>query len=192
MSDFNALVGIDFSLIGTSLHAAYEKHQDGYAVLLVPTPQEADKGVSIIEVINDIKKLIEGTGSKANTEAMAGDLTKSLSGLGQDEKTTDKESVKDIIVKLNMAYLYIRKGSDQTKDALEYAFQLQVITKNMIPKEIAKIVDVSNLSLSIWSTDRKKVIEQMQLITIEDYLGITVGSELAEPKLPEGKAGTKS
>ena len=40
----------------------------------------------------------------------------------------------------------------------------------MIPKEIAQIVDVSNLSLSVWNTSRKKVVDKMQLITADEYL----------------------
>lgn len=53
----NASIGLDFSLIGSRLHAAYEKNgSDGYAVLLIPSEQNADNGVSIGEVVEDIKK----------------------------------------------------------------------------------------------------------------------------------------
>lgn len=175
MSALSALVGIDFSLIGTKLHAAYEKRgEEGYSVLLIPTAQEADNGISIGKVIEDIKKLVSGTGSEANTEEMEGDLTGSLSGLQEDGGNFD---LNKIIVKLNMAYLYINKGKDPAEDVLEYAFQLQIITEGFIPKEIAQIVDVSNLSLSVWNTSRKKVVDQMQLITVDEYLGIASGIE---------------
>ena len=82
MSDLNALIGIDFSLIGTKLHAAYEKKgEDGYAVLLIPTVQEADSGISIPKVIEDIKKLVNNSGSEADTGDMEKDLTDTLAGL---------------------------------------------------------------------------------------------------------------
>lgn len=175
MSDLNALVGIDFSLIGTNLHAAYEKRgENGYAVLLIPTVQEAENGVSIGKVIEDIKKLAANSGSEADTGDMEKDLASSLEGMKTDGGSFD---LNKIVVKLNMAYLYIRKGADPNENALEYAFQLQVITEGFIPKEIAQIVDVSNLSLSVWNTSRKKVAEQMQLVTIEDYLGTPAGIE---------------
>lgn len=32
-----ASIGIEFSLIGTQLHAMYEKNEGGYAVLLIPS-----------------------------------------------------------------------------------------------------------------------------------------------------------
>lgn len=175
MSNFNALIGIDFSLIGTKLHAAYEKKgEEGYAVLLIPTVQEADSGISILKVIEDIKKLVNNSGSEADTGDMEKDLTDTLAGLQADSSGFD---LSKIIVKLNMAYLYLRKGADPKNDVLEYAFQLQVITEGLIPKEIAQIVDVSNLSLSVWNTSRKKVVEQMQLIRVDEYLDAPAGIE---------------
>lgn len=71
MSELNASVGIDFSLLGTNLHAAYEKKgAEGYAVLLLPTEQNANNGVSIGNVIDEIKKLVGKTGSSASTDAL--------------------------------------------------------------------------------------------------------------------------
>lgn len=46
MSDLSALLGVNFSLFGTNLHAAYEKNgADGDAVLLIPSEQTAENGV---------------------------------------------------------------------------------------------------------------------------------------------------
>ena len=39
-----ASIGIDFSLIGTKLHAMYEKNEGGYAVLLIPSEQTPTMG----------------------------------------------------------------------------------------------------------------------------------------------------
>ena len=36
---------------------------------------------------------------------------------------------------------------------LEYAFQLQVVTEGLVPETIKPIVDVTNLSISVWNTD---------------------------------------
>ena len=53
MSDLSALLGVNFSLLGTNLHAAYEKNgADGYAVLLIPSEQTADNSVNIGQVSN--------------------------------------------------------------------------------------------------------------------------------------------
>ncbi len=174
----NASIGIDFSLIGSKLHAAYEKSgSDGYAVLLIPSEQNADNGVSIGEVIEDIKKMVKGVDEKADTSSMEKDLESGISGLSQEE---DKGSILDkLIIKLKMAYLYIRKSSQES--TLEYAFQLEVITKGMIPEGINQLVDVDNISISVWNTNRRKVVEKMGLTTIQDYLGM----EEAVPQILE-------
>lgn len=176
----NASIGLDFSLIGSKLHAAYEKRgSDGYAVLLIPSEQNADRGVSIGEVIKDIKKMVEGVDEKADTSSMEKDLESGISGLSKEE---GKGSVLDnLIIKLKMAYLYIRKSSQES--TLEYAFQLEVITKGMIPEGIKQLVDVGNISISVWNTDRRKVVEKMGLMTIQDYLEM----EEAVPEILEQK-----
>lgn len=174
----NASIGLDFSLIGSRLHAAYEKNgSDGYAVLLIPSEQNADNGVSIGEVVEDIKKLVKGVDEKADTSSMEKDLESGISGLSQEK---GKGSVLDkLIIKLKMAYLYIRKSSQESM--LEYAFQLEVITGGMIPEGINQLVDVDHISISVWNTNRRKVVEKMGLMTIHDYLEM----EEAVPQIPE-------
>ena len=168
MSELKALVGVDFALIGTKLQAVYEQKEDGYTILLIPSEQNADTGVSIGQVIADIKKLVSSSGSEASTEDMEKELTESLSGLsdGKDGFDLDK-----IVVKLNMAYLYINKEKEENAET-EYAFQLQIVTEGLIPKAVAQLVDVNNVSLSLWNTTRQKVIEKMRLIKIDEYIGI--------------------
>lgn len=174
MSNFNAMLGVDFSLIGTKLHAAYEKNDNEYSILLLPSEQEADNSVSIGEVIRDIQKMI---GSSDGMKDMENDLKNQLNSTGNVNGGLD-----NVFVKLNMAYLYIQKTADEKNRVLEYAFQLEVITEGFIPEEIRKIVDVTHLSLSIWQTDRKKVVDKMRLVTINDYLEIPISDEGAEEK----------
>lgn len=177
MSELNASVGIDFSLLGTNLHAAYEKKgAEGYAVLLLPTEQNANNGVSIGNVIDDIKKLVSKTDSGASTDGMEKDLMDGVSSLpiaGEGNEKTN--ALNNLIVKLQMAYLYIRK--DGTTSQLEYAFQLQVIAKDVIPKEISGLVDVDNVSISVWNTSRQKILDKMSLVTIDEYIGIAENPE---------------
>ena len=181
MSDLNASVGIDFSLLGTSLHAAYEKKgADGYAVLLLPTEQNPNNGVSIGTVIDDIKNLVKGVDDTANTEDMDNDLLDGVSSLAitGDQEKDKKKGLDNLIVKLQMAYLYIRKIPDQ-ESQLEYAFQLQVIAKDVIPPEIQSLVDVDNVSISVWNTTRQKILDKMSLVTIDEYIGIAEKPKIA-------------
>lgn len=174
MSDLNLLVGIDFSLIGTKLHAAYEdRGEEGYSVLLMPSVQDGDNVISIGKVVEDIEKLFSKSETPVDTAGMKKDLTDSLSGMSNDKNEGDKFSLDNVFVKLSMAYLYIHKEKDDSKSTLEYAFQLQIITENMIPAAVAQIVNVTNLSLSIWNTKRMNVISKMELVTIDDYINNT-------------------
>ena len=167
MADLNALVGIDFSLIGTKLHAVYEQKKDGYAVLLAPSEQNAENGVSIKQLISDISDMLKGSISDEDKDKMEDNITGKLSGLSDNGGV----AAGDIIVRLNMAYLYINKEAD--KEAVtEYAFQLQIVNDGLIPKAVSNIVDVTNVSVSVWNTTRQKVLDQMQLVSINKYLGL--------------------
>ena len=35
------------------------------------------------------------------------------------------------------------------------------MTEGLVPETIKPIVDVTNLSISVWNTDRKKVVDKM-------------------------------
>lgn len=173
MAELNALIGVDFSIVGTSLKAVYEKKDKGYAVLLIPSEQEADEGVSIGEVIGDIERLVTKNGGSVDTKAMEKELTGALSTL-DDQTDTEGASGQGLLdklkVRLTMAYLYLHKDGEGKPAETEYAFELQIITKGMIPDAIAEIVDVNDVSISIWNTTRKKVIDKMQLVSVSSYL----------------------
>ena len=42
-----------------------------------------------------------------------------------------------------------------------------MVTEGLVPETIKPIVDVTNLSISVWNTDRKKVVDKMALITVD-------------------------
>lgn len=163
----SALIGVNFSLLNTKLHAAYEKKgNDGYAVLLIPSEQNADNSINIGQVVDDIGRL---TGAGAGDTSVAESLTKSLEAV-KPEGEKGSGWMDKIALKLQVAFLYIKKEKD--KDAVvEYAFKLDILTEGLVPDEIKKLVDVQNISISVWSTERQNVLDQMALITIGDYLG---------------------
>lgn len=177
----NANIGIEFSLIGTKLRAMYEKNGDeGYALLLAPSEQEADNAISIGQMVKDIQNLVKGVDANASTEEMEANLQESLSGLGDGGGNSPLDK---LYLKLQMAFLYIKKT--KTESNIEYAFQLQILSKDVIPKEIQSLVNVEYVSISVWNTSRKKVVERMALETVSDYLG-----ETAQPALSENAEAT--
>lgn len=169
MSEVNALVGVDFSLIGTKLHAAYEKKENGYAVLLVPSVQNADNSVSLGEVVKDIQKLMGGSGA-ADVKELTESLEKSVASIDKNAGDPAKKKGLDAVeIKLGMAYLYIKEESGKER-IVEYAFQMNIFTEGLIPEAVAKIIDVSRVAIAVWNTNRKKVVDTMALETIDSYL----------------------
>lgn len=169
MSEVNALVGVDFSLIGTKLHAAYEKKENGYAVLLVPSVQNADNSVSLGEVVKDIQKLMGGSGA-ADVKELTESLEKSVASIDKNAGDPAKKKGLDAVeIKLGMAYLYIKEESGKER-IVEYAFQMNILTEGLIPEAVAKIIDVSRVAIAVWNMNRKKVVDMMALETIDSYL----------------------
>lgn len=179
----NAAIGVDFSLIGTKLHAMYKKDTNGYKILLIPTLQSDNEGITIQELIDDIKSLTESvTGSNSlNTE----ELTTALDGAVQE--AADEEGKKgandklpdtsEIRIILSMAYLYINKEDEQEKSDIEYAFNLNILTTGLIPKALSSIVTVDHIGISVWNTERTQILNQMSIVKIEDYLGLPTTEE---------------
>lgn len=164
-NSLNAAVAVDFSLIGTSLHAMYKKEKEGYRILLIPSLQEDNEGVSIEQLMNDVKGMIKGvTGEEA---ANMDEITDTLKSAADDPSKINLDEVR---IKLNMAYLYISKTSRE--DILEYAFNVNIQTTGLIPKALQSIVTVDRLGLAIWNTERAQVLNKMSIAKIEDYLGL--------------------
>lgn len=182
----NAAIGVDFSLIGTKLHAMYKKDTNGYKILLIPTLQSDNEGITIKELIDDIKSLTKNvTGSDSlNTE----ELTKALNGAAQEgageegkKEANDKlPDTNEIRIILNMAYLYINKEGEQQKSDIEYAFNLNILTTGLIPKALSSIVTVDHIGISVWNTERTQILNQMSIVKIEDYLGLPATEQTSE------------
>lgn len=146
-NSLNAAIAVDFSLIGTKLRALYKKETSGYEILLIPTLQSGNAGITIQELIGDITKLTKSvTGADSvNTEELTNALNGAVQeGTGQGGNGIEPEKIKVI---LKMAYLYICK-KEEKESQLEYAFNLDVLTNGVIPKDLRNIVIVTTFQLS--------------------------------------------
>lgn len=90
-----ALIKVDFELLGTKLVAEYYKSNDKEYYLLMPTDQADARGITINDMINDICYLI---GLDDTAKLQVKELTDCIESLGL--------SFKDIKVVLKMAYFY--------------------------------------------------------------------------------------
>lgn len=167
-NSLKASIGIDFSLIGTNLKAIYEKNGADYAILLAPAEQADNQGVSIQELIDDIKSMTSKVTEGQSVDTSQ--LETAMTSAAADSSSGTSIKPEDIRIRLQMAYLYINKTAAQSD--LEYAFQLEVLTEGLIPEAIKSIVDVKSLSVGVWNTDRKMILDKMSLTTVAEYLGI--------------------
>ncbi len=167
-NSLKASIGIDFSLIGTNLKAIYEK------------------GVSIQELIDDIKSMTSKVTEGQSVDTSQ--LETAMTSAAADSSSGTSIKPEDIRIRLQMAYLYINKTAAQSD--LEYAFQLEVLTEGLVPEAIKSIVDVKSLSVGVWNTDRKMILDKMSLTTVAEYLGIPAQTG-GRGARPETRGGNK-
>lgn len=175
----NILAGISFTLIGTDLTAAFSKTGSSYEFLIIPTAPDTDNSMSIKEMVDQVNDLINKSGAADVPKVEAADLTKSLDDLKSVQPDNKLESFDPtaIRVKLQQAFLYYchTPGPDPAKpdegatNQFEYAFQLVIITEGLFPANFS-IFNLKEVSVAIWKTDKKKILERMKLVNIKDYL----------------------
>lgn len=171
-SKVHVLVGIEFTLLKVKFTAGFEKGDLGYQILLLPTDQTQNNGMSIREMIKEVQVLMNKGGAEieGGAERMEEDLTSAINGVNDPDakKGEEKTGVDplDLRVYLRQAFLHYEKSGD--KKTFEYAFQLEINAEDMMPD--IGLVKLDRLSVSVWSTERKKILESMGMFHIDEIL----------------------
>ena len=157
-NEVNVLLGSTFTLFKRELAVAFEKTGDkGYSFLLVPTKMDTE-GITLTEMTNGISNLFGDIG--VDTQPL-------LDLIGNNT---------DVTFNLTMAYLYIEFTEETTDDQskqkqknVEFAFQVTATgLDNLLPQGLP--IELKDVQLAIWSTNRNKIIEEMKLITPQKFL----------------------
>ena len=155
----NVLLGTNITLLNREFAVVFEKKgSEGSTFLLMPTKKNV-KGITLQEMKDGIKNLLGDEPTLGNLE----------DDLNDNEK-------KDVTFNLTMAYLYIEIGKDndqneQKRKNVEFAFQVTATgLDTLLPKGLGNIFNIHDVHLAIWSTQRKKIREAMQLITPSDFI----------------------
>ena len=153
-----ALIKVDFELLGTKLVTEYYKSADKEYYLLMPTDEKDARGITIDEMLNDIGTLLGVAGNSINID----ELKKNIDSIGL--------KISEIKVVLKMAYLYmITDGINTANNQTEYAFQLEIDTSAVLPDSM-KLFNINRVGVAVWNTERAKIISQMNLYKPEDLL----------------------
>lgn len=173
-SKVHVLVGIEFTLLNVKFTAGFEKGDVGYQILLLPTDQTQNNGMSIREMISEVQMLMNNGGAQieGGAEQMENDIVSAINGVNDpdakkgEEKKTGFDPL-ELRVYLRQAFLHYEKSGD--KKTFEYAFQLEINAEDMMPD--IGLVKLDRLSVSVWSTERKKILESMGMFHIDEILG---------------------
>jgi len=154
----NVLLGTNITLLNREFAVVFERKADeGSTFLLIPTKKNV-KGITLQEMKDGIKDLL---GQEPTLDNL--------------DKLSDEEK-KDVTFNLTMAYLYIEIGKDndqneQKRKNVEFAFQVTATgLDTLLPQGLGGIFTIHDVHLAIWSTQRKKIREAMQLITPSDFI----------------------
>jgi hypothetical protein len=155
MSDMSLQLGVQFQLLKTKLVAVYEKKGSESSFLLMPTNLEEVGSATLGEMIQDLTDAFKDS---VDTEKIKNDLQ----ALSSESKPKAKFNVDSFKFSLKTAYIYV-KG-----DIKEYAFAIEVDLGAAIPD--LGFVKIEKLAFKIWNTGRNKILQQLNLDTIENLV----------------------
>lgn len=162
--------GIKFTLLKNNFMAALQKDEDALSILLAPTHSPGENGITIQEMVKEIKELMGAKDDDPEVKDMEEQLENTVSSVGNQEAPGGFDPLA-IEIYLQQAFLYYRSGKDgagNTAKKLEYAFSLRVDTTKMLKK--MDFFSLDEITLSVWKTDRKKITDSMNMFMIEDFL----------------------
>lgn len=160
---------IDLTLLNCKLKGVYQYQstpvETGPAltrtqILVMPTDPEP-QSMSLTELITEINNIIASFGGGAPVSVDS--MKDTLDSMGL-------KVIADIEVQIRQLFIYVNISSKK-EDSLpcEYAFNF-VILNPVKPEESLKLFSIHSLGLAVYNTDRKKIIERMQLENIDELL----------------------
>lgn len=178
--EFNAQAAVTFTLVGTNLVALYRKAGTNNTFLVIPTDKTPSGGMTIKKMVEDINALLGGydpEGVKLKAEDVAGavqnvdEASRKQAAASENMEIAAPESevsnidYESITVELRQAFLYLNTG-----EPIEYAFELDVDTSQLFDPNIT-FFNVKKLSIGVWNTNRESILERMNIIDFDTYLG---------------------
>lgn len=161
--------GIGFTLVGTNLYALFQRKDGANTFLVMPTDHEPSGGMTIAEMVDEINNLLNGAAPGSGTlnsediHTAASDVADASKKEGSNVQLSEIDW-KSIKVCLKQAFLYLTKGQ-----SAEYALSINFDTSVLFPAG-QSFFNVSGLTIGIWNTERKKVLERMDLLSVDECL----------------------
>lgn len=163
---------IDLTLLNCKLKGVYQyqatpaagdkKGQMRTQILVMPTDTEP-QGMTLTSLIYEVNQIITSFGG--GEEVTEAEMKQTLDSMGLPDFS-------NIFVQIRQLFIYtdtlkIEEGT--SSGTCEYAFNF-VITNPVKPDESLKLFHINQLGLAVYKTNRKKIIERMQLEDIAELL----------------------
>lgn len=166
--------GVKFTLLKNHFVAALEKNGDVMMLLLAPTDSAGNNGMTIQEMVEEVKKLMGAKKDDPEIANMETQLNSTVSSMSDPEKAKNGFDPMSIRIYVQQAFLYYRtaKKADGTSEKeLEYAFSLKADTSKLLGS--MDLFTLDEIYFSVWKTNRKKVTDTMNMFMIKDFLSET-------------------
>lgn len=142
----------EVELFGVKLVGIMEKSGSGLKILIIPKTEEPQKIV--------LDTLVRDLARKFGCDIKAADVEERINAIGD-------------FLTLDLNALYLRQVFcyyDSANSAKEFAISLEIRGAE-VKDAPAQLFAINKIAFSIWNTPRQKIIEKMQLILVDDYLG---------------------
>lgn len=163
--------GVKFTLLKNHFVAALEKDGDVMMLLLAPTDSAGQEGMTVQEMVNEVKKLMGAKEGDPEVEGMEKQLNGTVQSMSDPSKTESGFDPMSIRIYVQQAFLYYRSAKKEdgtTQKELEYAFSLKADTSKLLKS--MDLFTLDEIYFSVWKTNRKKVTDTMNMFMIEDFL----------------------
>ena len=127
--------GVKFTLLKNHFVAALEKDGDVMMLLLAPTDSAGQEGMTIQEMVEEVKQLMGAKEGDKEVADMETQLNSTVSSMSDPKKAGSGFDPMSIRIYVQQAFLYYRsaKKEDGTKEKeLEYAFSLKADTSKLL------------------------------------------------------------
>ena len=127
--------GVKFTLLKNHFVAALEKDGDVMMLLLAPTDSAGQEGMTIQEMVEEVRKLMGAKEGDKEVADMETQLNSTVNSMSDPKKAGGGFNPMSIRIYVQQAFLYYRsaKKEDGTEEKeLEYAFSLKADTSKLL------------------------------------------------------------
>lgn len=155
-NQLNAQVDFTFDLLYNELDAIYNYDKESGTSKILVMPEELgepQKKAKLTDFFADSVGVLNSFGINIDVNNIKNNLEKI-------------DFFDKLDVKLSEAFLYIEKSKDATKS--EYAFSIAI--EKGTEEHTVEGIAFKKLSLNIWNTARKSILEKMDMLNIDEIL----------------------